>query len=137
MPAAGTIYFKGISGFAVLAFTWSASSVIADFVSGIILIYGRSLKIEDWIKVGDTIGEIKDQNLFFHKIKTSKYEVKTIPNSFILNNCTTNLTTSCQEKDKLILHIPVGLGYDLPRELVEITLIDAALKTKNVVIGHL
>ncbi len=133
LPAAGTIYFKGISAFAVLAFTWSASSVISDLASGIIIIYGRSLKTEDWIKVGDTIGEIQEQNLFFHRIKTPKNCIRTIPNSFILSNCTTNLSTSCNEKSKLILHTPVGLGYDLSRELVETTLIGAALKTDGVI----
>ena len=133
LPAAGTIYFKAISGFAVLAFTWSASSAISDFVSGIILIYFTSLKIGDWIEVGDTIGEIMNQNLIFHKLKTSKEWVKTIPNSFLLNNCTANLSLSCQKGAKIIIHVPVGLGYDVPRDLVETTLIGAALKTDRVV----
>ena len=132
LPAAGTIYFKGISAFVVLAFTWSASSIIADLAAGLILIYGKSLKIGDWIKVEETIGEIREQNLLFHKIKTAKNCIITIPNSVIFNNFTTNFSASSKEESKLILHIPVGLGYDVPRKEIEKTLIAAARKTKNI-----
>ena len=132
LPAAGTIYFQGISAFAVVAFTWSAQSIIADFVSGFILMYTKSLNKNEWIEVGDTIGVIKQQNLLFHKIKTPKNFLKTIPNSVILNSCTTNLSKSSQDF-KLILHVPVGLGYDLPRDIVETVLIVSAFKTNNVV----
>ena len=149
LPAADTIYFKGISAFIVLAFSWSASSVFSDLAAGIILIFFSSLKTKDWIKVGDNIGEIRNQNLLFHQIKTEKNCILTIPNSVIFNSLTTNFSTynkynrsdpikSKEEKlilketEKLILHISVGLGYDLERDLVENTLIAAAVKTENI-----
>ncbi len=132
LPAAGTIYFKGISAFVVLAFTWSASSVIADLAAGLILIYGKSLKTGDWIKVEDTIGKIREQNLLFHKIKTAKNHIITIPNSVVFNNFTTNFSASINGESKLILNVTVGLGYDVPRKEIEKTLIAAARKTKNI-----
>lgn len=133
LPTAGTIYFQGISAFVVLAFTWSASNVITDLVAGILLIYSKSpLKKKDWVKVGDTIGEIIEQNLLFHKIKTAKNCIITIPNSDILHNFTTNFSASSKRKSKLILHTLVGLGYDLPRKEVEMTLIAAAINTDNI-----
>ncbi|MEL4894859.1 mechanosensitive ion channel family protein [Crocosphaera sp. Alani8] len=144
LPGAGTVYFAGISAFIVLAFTWSGSRLISDIVSGLLLIYVNPLTKGNWIKIGDIVGEVKEQNLFFHEIKTVKNCIITIPNSILFQNLTTNLSAHCDAKankkiDKqnedsrtLILHTPVGLGYDVPREKVEQTLIAAAAKTDNI-----
>ncbi|MGK7953972.1 MAG: mechanosensitive ion channel family protein, partial [Crocosphaera sp.] len=144
LPGAETRYFAAISAFIVLAFTWSGSSLISDIVSGCILIYINPLTKGNWIKIGDVIGKIEEQNLLFHQIKTAKNCIITIPNSILFQNFTTNFSspfdeqtdekTTQQNKNSrtLILHTPVGLGYDVPREKVEHTLIAAALKTDNI-----
>ena len=130
-PGAGTFYFAGVSAFIVLAFTWSASNIIGDVIAGLVIIYGRSIRIKDWIKVGDIIGEVQEQNLLFHKISTTKNCIITVPNNTILKSFSNNLSSALRDHwfNPLILCINVGIGYDVPREKVEKTLLNAANKT--------
>lgn len=154
-PGAGTIYFNAFIGFIILILGWSGSSIISDVIAGIILIFGDSAHEGDWIQIQEVFGQIKQQNLLVHRIKTPKNTVITIPNSTILKELTTNFggsnnrdkktdnneiadkinKTDTEQKtkdnndDKLILYTSVGLGYNTPRCEVEKVLIQAAKNT--------
>lgn len=139
-PGAGTPYFTGVSAIAGLIFTWSASASIADFISGIILIFVTNVEEGDWVKIGNVEGKLKDQNLLVHHIKTPKNTLVTIPNAKVLRDIIINYTSSRRmtSEDKIseniaILHTNVTLGYDISPVKVREALKKAAEETNDVI----
>ena len=65
------------------------------------------------------------------RIRTTKNEVVTIPNSFIMSSHTVNYSASAREYG-LIIHSEVSIGYDVPWRKVHQLLIEAALNTPGV-----
>ncbi|MEM8807198.1 MAG: mechanosensitive ion channel domain-containing protein, partial [Cyanobacteria bacterium P01_G01_bin.38] len=126
LPGAGTVYLAGISGFVALAFSLSASAAIGDIIAGLVLIYFSQLNEGSWIQIGDMRGEIIEQNLVVHRIKTAKNEVVTIPNAKVLNSVVTDYSESSKQGEPLVLHTTITLGYDVPWEDVHRLLKEAA-----------
>ena len=140
LPGSGTVYFAGVTAVAGLIFTWSASAAIADFISGIILIFLTNLEEGDWVKIGNIEGKLKDQNLLVHHIKTTKNTIVTIPNANVLRNIAFNYTSSNRitngttALDRFpILHTTVTLGYEISCKQARMALQEAAELTKDVI----
>ncbi|WP_414574590.1 mechanosensitive ion channel family protein [Anabaena sp. CCY 9402-a] len=133
LPGFGSPAFQGISVFLGILFSLGSSSVIANIVAGIILIYTRAFQTGDRIKIGDAVGDIIEKNLFVTRIRTIKNVVITIPNGTVLTSQIINYSALAQDSNYyLVLHTTVTLGYDVPWRKVHQVLIDAALVTKNV-----
>ena len=131
-PGAGTIYLAGISGFVALAFSLSASAAIGDIIAGLVLIYFSQINEGSWIQIGDIRGKVITQNLFVHRIKTSKNEVLTIPNVRVLNGTITDYSeASAGNHGPLVLHTTVTLGYHVPWQQVYQLLIEAAIAVND------
>ena len=91
----------------------------------------RSFSNGDSIKVNDIVGDVVEKNLFTIKLKTSKNEIISIPNSSMLSANILNYTNSIK-KDKLIITTTVMIGYDIAWQKVYECLINAALSTQNI-----
>ncbi len=118
-PGADTVYFAGVTAVVGLIFTWSASAAIADFISGIILIFFANLEKDDWVKIGDITGKIQEQNLLVHHLKTTKNNIVIIPNANVLRNIITNYTPSKKRtgiESPQIIYTTVTLGYDVDQK---------------------
>ena len=135
-PGAGTVYLAGVAAVVGLIFTWSASAAIADFISGIILIFLTNLEKGDCVKIGDVRGKIHEQNLLVHQIKTTKNTIVTIPNANVLRNIITNYTPSRKRTGidrPQIIYTTVTLGYDVDQEDAINALKSAARSTKDII----
>lgn len=137
-PGSGTPYFAGASAITGLIFTWSASASIADVISGIILIFFTDIEEGDWLRIGTINGQLKDQNLLVHQIKTTKNNIITVPNSKVLQEVTINHTSSHRVGNTgsiiealAIIHTTVTIGYDVPSDDVESALKEAANLTED------
>jgi small-conductance mechanosensitive channel len=108
-----------------------SSSAIANGIAGIILTYMRSFLVGDWVKIGDTIGEVVEKNILVTRILTMKQEVITIPNSTVMNGSVMNFTREAKNSG-VIFHTTVTIGYDAPWQTVYQLLIGAARATQNV-----
>jgi small-conductance mechanosensitive channel len=131
LPGSKSPAFQGISIFVGLLLSLGSSSVVANIISGIILTYMRSFGVGDWVRIGDTVGEVVEKNLLVTRIVTPKQEITTIPNATVMAGQVMNYTREAKNAG-VIFHTTVTIGYDAPWRTVHQLLIDAALATKHV-----
>ncbi len=130
LPGSDSPIFQGVSVFLGVLFSLGSSSAISNIIAGLVITYMRPFKIGDRVKVGDTTGDVIEKSMLVTRIRTTKNEDVTIPNSAILNGSTVNYSSSAEDRG-LILHASVTIGYDVPWRQVHELLIAAALKTDN------
>lgn len=131
LPKADSSIFKGISVFMGVLLSLGSTSMISNIVSGLVITYMRPFNVGDRILMGQHFGDVVEKNSLVTRIKTTKNEIVTIPNSTIMTANTTNYTNSAK-KYGLILHSNVTVGYDVDWRQVHKLLIEAALKTSGV-----
>jgi small-conductance mechanosensitive channel len=130
IPGSSSSAFKGMSLFVGLLVSLGSGSAMANVISGIILIYMRPFAIGDRIQIGTTIGDVIDRNLLTTRLRTTKNERVTIPNTNILAGQIINFTSKARTKE-LILHSSVTIGYDVPWRQVHELLVSAAREVEN------
>ena len=91
----------------------------------------RPYQIGDRVKIQNTIGDVVEKTLLVTRIRTIKNEDVTIPNANIINNHLINYSANV-DKNGLLLHTSVTIGYDVPWNQVEKLLIEAALKSIHI-----
>lgn len=130
LPGSSSEAFQGVSVFIGVIFSLGSTAIIGNLVAGLVITYMRPFLIGDMIKVGDKMGSVVQKTTFAVKIRTSKKELITIPNSSILTSQIVNLSAS-NKKGGIIVYSTVTIGYDVPWRKVHEILIEAAKKTKN------
>jgi small-conductance mechanosensitive channel len=128
IPGSGSEAFKGISIFFGVIFSLGASSVVANMLAGYSLIYRRTFKVGDRVKIGDVVGDVTHVRLQVTHLRTIKNEDVVVPNSVILASQVVNYS-SYAARDGLVLHTTVGIGYEVPWRQVEAMLLLAASRT--------
>ncbi|MBS0319119.1 MAG: mechanosensitive ion channel [Proteobacteria bacterium] len=130
IPGSGSDAFKGISIFVGLLMSLGAASVVANSLAGYALIYRRTFRTGDRIRVGDIVGDVVDIRQQVTRLKSLKNEALSIPSTTMLTSQVTNYT-ELAETDGLILHTTVSIGYDTPWRQVEAMLLMAAGRTRG------
>ncbi|MFT3740732.1 MAG: mechanosensitive ion channel family protein [Breznakibacter sp.] len=128
LPGSESNIFRGVSVFIGILISLGSSSAIANMVAGLVITYMRPFKIGDRIKIGDIQGDVLEKTLLVTRIKTTKNEIVTIPNSTVLSGNTVNYSSEARNKG-LIIYTTVTMGYDVPWQKTHQALIDAALRT--------
>ena len=131
VPGENSPAFKGVGLFLGLLVSLGSSSAVANAIAGIIIIYARGFRIGDWVKIGDNTGEIKAMTMLATHLQTIRNEEIMVPNSVVLSTYVTNYSMLARTQG-LILHTSVTIGYEVPWRQIHGLLIDAALKTKNI-----
>ncbi len=131
IPGSSSGAFKGMSLFLGVLVSLGSGSAMANIVSGVILIYMRPFALGDRVQIGETVGDVVDRNLLTTRIRTTKNERVTIPNTNILSGQIVNFTSKAR-KTNLILHTSVTIGYNVPWRQVHELLLGAARATENV-----
>ncbi|MDR1860096.1 MAG: mechanosensitive ion channel family protein [Bacteroidales bacterium] len=133
LPSSDSKTFQGISVFMGVIFSLGSTTVIGNMMAGLVITYMRSFKIGDRIRVGDVFGDVIEKTPFVIRVKTIKMEVITVPNLTVLSSNVINYSTSTGiDDDGVILYTTITMGYEVPRETVISLLIQAALKTKDI-----
>lgn len=91
----------------------------------------RSFSVGDWVKIGDTIGEVQERSLLVTRILTPKQETITIPNANVMSGTVLNYTREAKNAG-VIFHSTVTIGYDAPWRTVHQLLIHAAHATEHI-----
>ncbi len=86
LPGFGSPVFRGLSIFLGVLFSLGSTSVVANIISGVILIYTRAFRLGDLIQIGEVIGVVIETSLFVTRVRTQKNVVITLPNSTVLNS---------------------------------------------------
>lgn len=131
LPGSDSPVFKGVSVFLGFLFTFGSMGSLSNIMAGIVLTYMRLFKLNDRVKIGDVVGDVIEKNLLVTRVRTPKNEIISIPNSTVMNSHTINYSSDTPDRG-LILHTTVTIGYDAPWKDVQQALIDAALRTDNI-----
>src|SRR2546429_699745 len=130
IPGSESAAFKGMSIFFGVLFSLGASSVVANMMAGYSLIYRRTFKVGDRVKINDVVGDVVAMRLQVTHLRTIKNEDVIVPNSVILTSQVVNYSTYAA-REGLILHTTVGIGYEVPWRQVEAMLLLAASRTPD------
>jgi len=128
IPGSGSAAFQGISIFIGVLLSLGGSSVIANMISGYLLVYRGALAPGDRVKIGDVTGDVIEVRTQVTRLRSLKNEEVIVPNSEILSNKIVNYSRFAREQG-LILHTTVGIGYETPWRQVEAILLTAADRT--------
>jgi len=116
--------FAFLGGALAIGIGFGTQTLIKNFISGVILLFERPLKIGDVVEVASITGTIKQMGLRASVIQHFDGIETLVPNSILLENQLTNWTFS----STIIRHsIVVGVAYGSPtREVARLLLAVAA-----------
>jgi small-conductance mechanosensitive channel len=131
LPGANTEAFKALSVMAGLMLSLGASSVVGQALSGLSLMYSRSLRVGEYVKIGDTEGTVTSMGMFATKVHTGMDEEVSLPNSVIFSQPIRNFSRLVED-GQFMLQTGVTIGYSTPWRQVHAMLLEAAGRTPGV-----
>jgi small-conductance mechanosensitive channel len=131
LPGSGSDAFKGVSVLAGLMLSLGASGAIGQAISGFSLMYSRSLRVGEYVKIGETEGTVAQLGLFVTRIQTGMGEEVCLPNTVIFSQPVRNFSRLVQD-GRFVLHTSVTIGYSTPWRQVHAMLLEAARRTPGV-----
>ena len=112
-----------VAGALSVGIGFGLQNVVNNFVSGLVLLLERPVKVGDWVIVGDKEGYVTRIKVRATEIQTFDRASVFIPNSQLISDVVTNWTYA----DKLgRVIIPVGVAYGSDTALVRDTLLEIA-----------
>jgi small-conductance mechanosensitive channel len=131
IPGSETEAFKGLSVLIGLMITLGSTGLINQIISGLFVIYSRSVRPQDYVRIGDIEGEVTDVGFLATKLKTPRQEEITIPHSVLVGTATTNYSRLAGP-DGMVLTASATIGYDVPWRQVHALLLLGASRTAGV-----
>lgn len=112
-----------IAGALSVGIGFGLQNIVNNFVSGLILLIERPIKVGDWVIVGTSEGFVKQINMRATEIETWNKASVIIPNADLLSQSLTNWT----HKDKIgRVDVPVGVALDSDIDKVCAVLLEIA-----------
>ena len=131
IPGSDTEAFKGVSVLLGLMVSIGASGIVGQAASGLILMYTRTFRPGEFVRVGEHEGTIVEMGLFTTRVRTGLGEELTMPNTYALSMVSKNYSRTVKGVG-FILDTTVTIGYDTPWRQVEAMLVEAAHRTPGV-----
>ena len=98
-------------------------NVVSNFVSGLILLFERPIRVGDIIEVGTTSGKVTNIGMRATLVRTWPGSELVVPNSQLIASNVVNWTL---QSDRRRLEIPVGVAYGTDPEVVAKLLVEIA-----------
>ncbi len=114
----------GIGG---LAFALAAKDTAANLFGGITVLIDKSMKVGDWVKIGDVEGIVEDIGLRTSKIRSFEKSLIVIPNQVLANQSLENFSRRNVRRIKMT----IGVTYSTTREQMVNILRDIREMLKN------
>jgi small-conductance mechanosensitive channel len=124
LPGSSSDAFKGVSVFAGLLLTLGSAGLVGQVVSGLMVVYARTMRTGDLVKIGDVVGEVVEIGFLSTKLRSRLREEVTIPNASLVG--ATVINWSRLESGYAQIQATVTIGYDTPWRQVQAMLIAAA-----------
>ncbi|MEZ0575530.1 mechanosensitive ion channel domain-containing protein [Halodesulfovibrio aestuarii] len=112
-----------IAGGLSVGIGFGMQTIFTNFMSGLILLFGRSIQQGDIIQVGELWCTVKKINIRTTVVETFENATLIIPNSDLISNQVTNWT---KDNPTLRRDVLIGVAYGSDTELVEKTLLELA-----------
>jgi small-conductance mechanosensitive channel len=131
LPGAQSEAFKGVSLLIGLMVTLGGSSLFGQAASGLVLMYSRTLRVGEYVRINEHEGTITEMGAFITRVRTGLGEELTFPNSLVLGSVSKNYSRAVHGRG-YVVDTTVTIGYDTPWRQVEAMLIEAARRTPGV-----
>lgn len=131
LPGAQSEAFKGVSLLIGLMVTLGGSSLFGQAASGLVLMYSRTLRVGEYVRINEHEGTVTEMGAFITRVRTGLGEELTFPNSLVLGSVSKNYSRAVHGHG-YVVDTTVTIGYDTPWRQVEAMLIEAARRTPGV-----
>ena len=131
LPGSASEAFKGLSLVVGLGLSLGSTGIVAQAMSGLVVIYSRALSRGDCVRIGDTEGVVTEVHLLSTRLLTIQGEEVTIPNTVVVNGPVKNFGRAIKGQGALV-SARVSIGYDAPWRQVHALLLDAARETPGI-----
>lgn len=119
-----------LAGAVGIGIGFGLQNIANNFISGLIIMFERPIKVGDRIEVDDVHGEVISIGARSTSIRTNDNITIIVPNSKFISENVINWSFG----DELIrFRIPVGVGYDSDVDLVSRLMVEAAKENGDVV----
>jgi small-conductance mechanosensitive channel/CRP-like cAMP-binding protein len=118
------------SGVVAIIVGFAGQNLFAGIIGGIAIQTNRPYKVGDWLKVGDTYGEVREINWRSTRLCTNDDIYLDIPNNEMVSHQIVNLHYPTELH---AMRVRVGVDYIVPPNRVKDVLARAAQRAKNVV----
>ncbi|WP_281950423.1 mechanosensitive ion channel domain-containing protein [Nitrosophilus kaiyonis] len=115
-------------GLGGLAFALAAKDTASNLFGGLTILADKSLKIDDWIKVGDVEGTVEDIGLRTIKVRTFEKSLVTVPNQIVANNPIENFS----RRDIRRIKMRIGVTYSTTKSQMD----DILKNIRNLLKSH-
>lgn len=131
LPGSSSEAFKGVSVFAGLMLTLGSTGMINQVVSGLVVVYARTMRLGDVVRVGEVSGTVIELGFLSTKVRTPQQTEVTIPNAVLVGTTVTNYSRQPDGGGSPIT-AAVTIGYDTPWRQVHALLVLAAGRTPGI-----
>lgn len=128
IPGSQTPAFRGISVLAGLMISLGSGNLIAQLVGGLTMVYNRTCRPGDYVRVGEHEGTIATVGFFSSRLVTGRNEEIVLPNSQISGGTLINYTR-LNDTTGVLVPTTVTIGYNTPWRQVHALLLQAADRT--------
>jgi small-conductance mechanosensitive channel len=118
--------FAVLGGALAIGFGFGSQNVVNNFISGVILLAERPIKLGDLVEVGDVYGLVEQIGLRSTRVRTGDNVHIILPNSSILESQVVNWTHNDPE---VRVNVTVGIAYGSPTR-------EAERRIRQVLIDH-
>ena len=131
LPGAQTDAFKGVSVLLGLMVSLGSAGFVNQVMSGFVVLYSRSVRSGEVVRIGDIEGQVTDLGLLSTKILRPSGEEVSIPNAVVVTQATTNFSRG-SDVGGAVASTTVTIGYDTPWRQVRALLLLAAKRTEGI-----
>ena len=89
-------------------------AIVQNFISGLILLAERPVKVGDWVVLGDTEGDVRRVNVRATEIQLGDRSTVIVPNSEFITKTVRNMTAT-GAPGRVLLRLPAPLDTDAER----------------------
>ncbi|GAB7094546.1 hypothetical protein JCM30237_16990 [Halolamina litorea] len=111
-----------------LAVGVASRDIISNLTNGLFLIADPQFEVGDWVEWSDNEGIVEEVGIRVSRVRTFENRTIVVPNSELGNSAITNHN----DKDRIKVVVPIGVGYDEDLEIVKRVAVAEALKIPSV-----